>query len=309
MTDLSVPGVPNLIAERIKREIDAYCIKAYDDGHRLHLGASLIGSDCARYLWYSFRWCISDTYLVANEETGKLEYSPSEHGRVMRRHQRGHLEELRIVEYLRGIGCEVWTHDENGEQFRISPAGCEGHFGGSLDGVVILPPEWGIPFPLLGEFKTASKKNFERMVHPDRGGLIREKFQHYTQASCYGKEYSFSHVVYIVACKDDDRLHIEIVALNLDLGENSRVKALRVIQSQTAPPKLALDPTYWKCKFCAAKAVCHENEVPEHNCRSCRFAVPGSDKSWICTLPSDYGTLPDERIATGCDHWESITAQ
>ena len=54
--NLDAPGVAKALAKRILEEIDEYCVRTYDGGHRSHLGASLIGRECKRYLWYVFRW-------------------------------------------------------------------------------------------------------------------------------------------------------------------------------------------------------------------------------------------------------------
>jgi hypothetical protein len=48
---------------------------------RPHLGASLIGKECARQLWYTFRW-VSST---------------SHRGQLLRLFRTGHLEEARMV--------------------------------------------------------------------------------------------------------------------------------------------------------------------------------------------------------------------
>ncbi|NBQ80048.1 MAG: oxidoreductase, partial [Betaproteobacteria bacterium] len=85
--------------------------------HRPHMGASIIGHPCARYVWLSWRW------------VKKAQFS----GRVLRMFDTGKREESRLLEELRGIGAQVWDTDPNtGEQWRVSA--CDGHFGGSLDG-------------------------------------------------------------------------------------------------------------------------------------------------------------------------------
>ena len=141
---LDAPGVAKALAKRILEEIDEYCVRTYDGGHRSHLGASLIGRECKRYLWYVFRWCL-------HEKTT---------GRQQRLFNRGHREEARFIEWLEGIGFKVWFENrdeapnEKGEypQYRISDV--MGHFGGSLDGIAILPERYGIEEPVLLEFKT-----------------------------------------------------------------------------------------------------------------------------------------------------------
>ena len=109
------------IADSIRNAIDTYCQNIYDDGHRNHLGASIIGHKCKRYLWFTFRWV----------------YHHKHTGRMQRLFNTGHKEEARIIEWLQGSGYEIKFEDENGKQFRIE--GVEGHFGGSIDGLITVP--------------------------------------------------------------------------------------------------------------------------------------------------------------------------
>ena len=95
---LDAPGVAKALAKRILEEIDEYCVRAYDGGHRSHLGASLIGRECKRYLWYVFRWCL-------HEKTT---------GRQQRLFNRGHREEARFIEWLEGIGFKIWFENYEG---------------------------------------------------------------------------------------------------------------------------------------------------------------------------------------------------
>lgn len=83
------------IANQMKIDIDNYCDKKWGDENRKHLGFSLIGDDCRRKLWYGFRWC----------------KKPKPEPRVKRLFDRGHKEEERFVDYLRGIGCIVEPFD------------------------------------------------------------------------------------------------------------------------------------------------------------------------------------------------------
>jgi hypothetical protein len=58
---------------------------------RPHLGASQIGNDCNRALWYSFRWAVW----------------PHFDGRTLRLFDRGQREEAVFVEELRRIGARA----------------------------------------------------------------------------------------------------------------------------------------------------------------------------------------------------------
>lgn len=230
-------------------------------------------------------------------------------GRMLRLFQRGHREEATFIEYLRGIGCEVWEFDDRNvseedkgkKQFRISGSG--GHFGGSLDGIVRLPPEYGIDEAMLLEFKTnGTGQGFNKLTDE---GLILAKPMHFAQTSTYGYAYGFRFVVYLNVNKNDDDLHIEIVPLNLRLGEQQFQKAEKVITSQVPLPMICASPAQKPCCFCDYKAVCHDGLLPEKNCRSCKNARPIDNAQWFCEYWN--ATIPGEaEIKAGCDNWVPI---
>ena len=290
---LDAPGVAKALAKRILEEIDEYCVRTYDGGHRSHLGASLIGRECKRYLWYVFRWCL-------HEKTT---------GRQQRLFNRGHREEARFIEWLEGIGFKVWFENrdeapnEKGEypQYRISDV--MGHFGGSLDGIAILPERYGIEEPVLLEFKTnGTGAGFNKLADD---GMPIAKPEHFAQTSTYGKKYNFRYCVYLNINKNDDSLHIEVVKLNHNLGEQMIMKAEQIIMSQTAPARLSDNPTFHKCGYCHMKEVCHKGAVVEVNCRSCAFARPVENAEWFCEVYK--GIIPKDFIAKACPSYKAIT--
>lgn len=284
MADLDAPGVARLVAERITKEIDEYCVKAYNDGYRSHLGASLIGRECPRELWYTFRW------------VGAL---PKD-GRMYRLFNRGHREEERFVEWLRGIGCTIETHNEDGKQFRI--VGVSGHFGGSRDAAGSLPANWDISERLLFEFKTSGTgSKFDKLVH---NGVAVEKQDHYGQMSVYGRKNNIRFAMYGCINKNDDDLYIEIVKLDWKLAEQLENRAQHIIASPIPPERISESATFWKCKFCDYKPICHDKQKPEKNCRSCRFAKPAIDAAWHCEQFN--AIIPEDFIPQGCANWTPI---
>lgn len=331
--DISAPGVATALSKRIANDIDEYCAKAYDDGPRKHLGASLIGHDCSRYLWYVFRWCLHERHS----------------GRQQRLFNRGHKEEARFIEWLEGIGAQVWAEDYESNplffdpidnkyylrsqlpidelteqqcvycgndelhierakadglqfpQYRIS--GVNGHFGGSLDGIARLPERYRINEPVLLEFKTNGTGNgFNKLCD---NGMAVAKPQHFAQTSTYGYKYGFNYVLYLNINKNDDSMHVEVVKLNHNLGAQMEAKAERIIMSQTAPARLSDNPTFQACGWCAMKGICHNGEVPERNCRSCKFATPVENGEWFCSIHN--ANIPVEFIPKGCPSWNPIT--
>jgi hypothetical protein len=288
MTALLYPHEREAIATQIKADIDAYTAKAYNDGHRNHLGASLIGDACNRRLWYSWRWV----------------KFPNFSGRMQRLFNRGHKEEARFIEWLRAIGFTIWEGTEDGKQFRISAV--QGHFGGSLDGIGVAPgrPEYYKLYaigPLLTEYKTHGDKSFKELV---KLGVRKAKPKHFAQMSTYGRKYGYKYALYMAINKNDDDLHVEIVELDWNIGADLERKAEEVITSLAPPRRISEYSTHMECKFCDFADICHKGAPYEVNCRSCAFAVPIENGQWHCGGWKT--TLTLDTIKVGCPHWKPI---
>ena len=273
----------------LNQRIEHYSVTTYDDGFRSHLGASLIGHECSRYLWYVFRW------------TFKEQFS----GRMRRLFKRGHREEANFIELLRGAGLMVVDHGEDGNQIRIKAV--NGHFGGSLDGQVTgitveLNTELGFNLPpMLLEFKTkGTGAGFNNMV---KNGVKLENKQHYEQMCMYGKHHNLYYAIYMVVNKNDDSLHLEIVTLDHRVADDALARAEMIINSQQPPRKVSENPAFITCKLCNAKGICHEAHPLVKNCRSCINARPIEDGAWQCSM---FGTIPKEYIPAGCDKWIAL---
>lgn len=272
------------LARRIHTEIDQWCVAKYTDAHREHLGASIIGEDCARKIWYAFRWCKFEIF----------------DGRMLRLFQRGHLEEQRVIEYLRGIGFTVWESDPTtGKQFRI--VGANGHYGGSSDAVGSLPYPELIGLNLLLEFKTHNHGSF---AHVLKHKLIIGRPKHYAQMCSYGRVFGLHYGMYVAVGKNDDDLYIEIVPLDWGQADDLVRKAEDIIYSLIPPPKISMQPTHFECKYCPHIGPCHRNEPVDKNCRSCRHSRPAENGQWGCMVHNQI--IPADFIPKGCDQYHSI---
>lgn len=257
---------------------DAY--RTDEDGHRSHMGASLIGGECARSIWYNFRWATKSNFG----------------GRLLRLFNRGHMEEGRFISMLLGIGCTIYQQDENGEQFRISHA--DGHFGGSGDGVCEGCPD--VPDqPVLLEFKTSGDKPFQELV---KKGVRDAKFEHYVQMNIYMHKMGLAVALYMVVNKNNDELYGEIVTYDRAVAEQFLERGSLLIASDTPPEKLSESPGFWKCRFCDHKEVCHLSRAPDRNCRTCAHSVTAEAGSWRCTYHDK--TLSKEEQLAACGQYE-----
>jgi len=289
MTTLLYPHEREAISRQIENDIEELTAVKYNDGHRNHLGASLIGDTCNRRLWYSWRWVMF----------------PKFSGRMQRLFNRGHKEEARFIEWLRDIGFSVWEGTDDGKQFRISAV--EGHFGGSLDGIAQAPatnPKYAklaAIGPFLSEYKTHNDKSFTKLK---KDGVIKSKPRHYAQMCTYGRKYAIRYALYCAVNKDTDELRFELIELNWDIGADLERKAEAVILAQSPPPRLSEYPTHMECKFCDFKDICHKGAPYEVNCRSCQFAVPAAGGRWHCGVHQ--ALIPPEVIPVGCQQWKPV---
>lgn len=270
-----------------------------DEGFRSHMGASLIGGECARKIWYGFRWSTKPTFG----------------GRTLRLFNRGHLEEARMIACLLTIGCQVYQQDENGNQFRIHDAG--GHFGGSGDGVAVGLPDLAPGTAALLEFKTHNDASFKKLLLPE--GVRGCKFEHYVQMQTYMRKMGLACALYLAVNKNNDELYGEIVTLNVEIAEQFIDRARKIIPMQVAPARMSESPGFFQCKWCDDHPVCHRKAMPVRNCRTCEFARPNTeDGKWWCdnkqrqmellfpaTNPfNEDFTLSKDRQLASCEHYK-----
>ena len=252
-----------------------------EDWRRDHMGASIIGHQCDRYLWLSFRWAAAE-----NVE-----------GRMLRLFETGKREESRVIENLRAIGCTVHDADDHGEQFRIAFA--DGHGGGSADCIIEGLPDG--KEPTLGEIKTCNAKGFARLQEK---GLRSAKPEHYTQMQLYMLHLGLDRGLYIAVCKDTDDIYLERIKRDDAHAGTQTGKALQIIQMAEPPAKLdkdfppcvyvSKDGTRWPCKF---YSLCHEQQMPERNCRTCISSTPVAEGKWSCDI---HGELQPDIQRSGC---------
>ena len=253
-----------------------------DNGNRPHLGASLIGHACERYLWLTFRWVDAKRF----------------DGRLLRLFKAGNDFEPRIVAELRRIGVEVHDVTPDGKQWRVSAVG--GHFGGSLDGAARgfaeAPKTWSVV-----EFKTHSAKSFADLV---KNGVQKSKPQHFAQMQTYMGLTGMERAMYIAENKDTSELYTEWVHFDPVEFAKLQARAERVIGANEPPLKISNDPSWWTCKLCDFHDHCHGEAAPAVNCRTCAHSTPqlNGDAVWTCGPSADADpelTINDQRKGCG----------
>lgn len=276
---------PKQIEERFYQYLEEYSLETYPSEHRAHLGASVIGDECSRKLWYGFRW----VKLIQFE------------GRMRRLFNRGHREEAQLESFLLWAGVKIRsTNPETDKQYVFSKI--EGHYGGSTDGLGLIG--WIDDFPIIVEFKTHNTKWF---THLKNNKVRLSQPKHYAQMASYGKEFKTKHGLYVAVNKDDDDVYFEFVELDWNHALELENKAGDIIHSSFPPPRIAAQETHQKCKYCDFHGICWRNEPVEINCRSCKFAEPIDNAEWKCHKFEQ--TIPKDFLKIGCESHISIAVE
>lgn len=268
-----------LLLKHLPRIADAYRQDDDTDDFRSHLGASQIGNECERALFYMWRWAAIRSFPA----------------RILRLFNRGHMEEARFLALLELIDVQ-FHQPEDGGQERVSAFG--GHFGSALDGVLWnvpdCPGEW-----VLGEFKTHNTKSFSALF--SRNSVAACKPEHYAQMQACMHLRGIHKCLYMAVNKNDDDIYCEVVHYNHTVAKKILEKGHRIIFADKAPDRLSKDPSHFVCSYCDLNRVCHYEQTPVRNCRTCEFSAPVADGTWGCE--THQRVIDKETQLRGCDKY------
>jgi hypothetical protein len=242
---------------RTAAAIDAWH-ESQQEPPRPHLGVSLIGHHCERWIWLSFRWAVVEQFP----------------GRILRLFRRGHLEEQTAIADLRAIGVTI-EHCLN-DQLRISYGS---HVSGSPDGLIT----GGLPEsskPHLLEIKTHSDKSFKQLLS---AGLKESKPQHFAQMQVGMHGLKVERGFYYAVNKNTDEIYTERIKYDPEVAQKYIDRGHRLAIAEQLPPPISTDATWYQCRMCPAHSFCHEGkDIERRNCRTCFFSTPKSDGKWYC---------------------------
>lgn len=239
---------------------------------RGYLGASGIGAECRRKLWYSFRWA-------------KLKEKFS--AKTLRIFNDGHRSEEAMAGMLQMIPTvELRTLNSKGKQYEFTAFG--GHFSGHLDGFIkgLLHDPESI---YIWEHKAVNEDKFKRFQDElgkkrrSRSALLAWDQIYYAQAQIY-MGLSGCHNHYLTVSTPGVRDYASVVTeFREEHFRDYMEKARRVITDKEPPERISRDKNYFLCRFCAYQDICHEEKLPEANCRTCAHSTPDVDTGkWHC---------------------------
>jgi hypothetical protein len=256
---------------------ESYHIDIPEQKPRGYLGLSGLGAECRRSVWYEFRKVAKKSF-------------PS---RMLRLFRTGDIYEYRFIYLLRGIGFEIFDKDENGKQFKITDF--EGHLSGSMDGAGKAPAKFGYDKPFLLEFKTYNDERFNKLK---KNKVKINDPKYYVQCQGYMGYNELEGCLFCAVNKNDDELYFEWVPFDKHAFRRLVENAEDILTADVPPPRIRNNPAWWQCKFCDFHSVCHKGAPSDKSCRSCKFASPGPDKSWVCAKGKKFGEV--------CKLWKDI---
>lgn len=211
---------------------------------RGYLGASSIGDDCERKLWYQFngypREPMKYKGTLATED--------------------GHRCEDLMAAALRLVpGIELWTVDDAGAQFGFEKY--EGKYQGHYDGV-ILGLLQAPKTPHVWEHKACNEKKYDKLKkciedYGEKNALEQWDEIYFGQAQTYMGELSLTRHYLTVSTpgfRDVISCRTEFDPVRYDGYDR---KAQRIITAKTPPARISEMKTFFKCKWCDYAEICH----------------------------------------------------
>lgn len=241
---------------------------------RKYMGYSGIGGDCARATWYSFRIC-KDRYIEP---------------RIQRLFNRGKYEESVITLDLLNAGMTV-------EDVEFEVVGLERHIKGHIDGTVTGVPGAEKTKHLL-EMKTMKASKFKEY---QKVGLKKFSSAYWHQIHSYMGKLNLKRCLYVVTNKDTEERDYQRIVYDHQAYLHAENLAFHILSTEEAPAKIG-DKTWFVCKFCDYKDICHSNKKVNDNCRTCKHGCIEPNGAWSCdNNKTDFKWLTFERQKSGCD--------
>jgi len=244
--------------DTLKKQIDVHVMELNRKPPRNYLGISAIGHQCIRHVFYSWRFALPEIFPA----------------RLYRLFSRGHAEEFRFVDYLRGAGYPTLMNDpKTKKQFELVQH--HGHIRGHSDGFTYINNEWHV-----AEYKTASNKSWLKL---NRAKSVKvANFQYYAQCQEYMYGFNVNKALFMSVNKDNDLLYIEFIDRDKQVHMEMQERFVELCMTPTIPKRCSQEETYYICTFCNFKGLCFSTDKPVSTCRMCSHVELVKKGGWKC---------------------------
>ena len=205
-----------------------------DRKQRKYIGASSIGRQCNREIWYNFNGYEGDAPPAQIKKTFDV----------------GTKLESLLLDYLELAGFNIVRPTVENKHLHVKDTDVD-IFQGHMDGLILLKGEG----PSVLEIKTARNSSFERFKNH---GLKIWSEAYYAQLQSYMGMSGYEKGVLLAMNKDTSDLHHEWVYLDMLYYHELKIKALAISSIDEMPEKINKSPLYYVCNQCQFKRICHE---------------------------------------------------
>jgi len=268
------------------------------------IGMASIGDACDRRIWMNLHW-------FGEAETITI--------RLQNLFDTGTNAEDFMIKDLERIGIVV--ADRQAEHWGFEKHE-HGYDDGAVLGVIEAPKTWH-----LLEMKTHNQNNFNKLV---KQGVKRGFPKHYAQCQRYMRERiamlkehglpifktddlqgsrlqannrDFTRCLYMGYNKNDSQYYFERIEYDKSFADDLYNKARDLI-IMAEPPARQYEKSFFECKFCHLKELCHDVSAPAINCRTCKHVDLAQGGVWDCNLHKI--KLSREKQLVGCDKYEAM---
>ena len=249
-----IPKIQLATLTRIQAALEA----DNDDWESVGVPAGEIGTECDRAIWLAFRRSSVPEVIT---------------WRKRRIFERGNIEEDRLLDLLRLIGCEVTD-----QQARVRGAG--GHLRGKIDGQATNIPDAPVTEHCV-ECKSSKASDFRAMV---KSGVKIANPKHYATIQFYLYKRGLTRCLYMMSCKDTEDLHLERLELDVEFAMRAEARIERIIRLDEPPARLCNKRDDFRGMFCRQAEVCWGEVSARVHCRTCLHSTPLMDGNagWDC---------------------------
>lgn len=218
--------------------------KAKEEKPRNYVGASSIGDDCERKLYYRLRHSEeaaprkAELILAAND---------------------GYRSEDYVASLIREIpGVELTTHDVHGKQLGFRHGIFAGHIDGIIDGLPQAPKT-----SYIWENKCSNEKKYNALIKAKekfgtKGALEQWDYIYYCQAVIYMHFFDLKRHYTTVSMAGSRKIQSVRTVANPKLAKMLIEKAVRIGNATSAPFGISENPSWYKCKWCDFNEFCHK---------------------------------------------------
>ncbi|MGE4118930.1 MAG: hypothetical protein AB7F29_13740 [Candidatus Nitrosocosmicus sp.] len=201
------------------------------DQKRLYIGASNIGSECLRQIWYEFKSFTSTPHL----------------GRHQRNLEVGKKFESMIVDWIEKAGVTIIKPHSSNHYLEYFDDELP-YFRGHAD--ALLPT-----LKAVLDIKVIKASSYRDFVNK---GLKEWSPIYYAQLQSYMGMGHIPHAYLLALNKDTAEIHDEKINFDNAYYKSLKERAKMIADSPSEPNRISSNPAWWLCKICKYRTICHD---------------------------------------------------